>query len=76
MTGVLEQKSIISRSFRRLLKIVDPQFELPHRTHFSLKVIPEHYHLNHLAVEKELSDATAVSFTSDLWTVQLRISHG
>ena len=57
-------------SFRRLLEIADRRFKVSHRTHFSMKVIPEHYHLTCLIIERELSDATAVSFTSDLWTAQ------
>ena len=61
------------QSFRKLLEIADRRFELPHRIHFSRKVIPEHYCLTCLRVEKELSDTTAFLFTSDLWTAQHQI---
>ena len=56
-------------SFRHLLT-ADPRIDLPHCTHFSTKLLPKHYQLIRLEVEKEISCATYITITSDLWTAQ------
>lgn len=57
-------------SFRQLLQIAEPRFQLPHRTHFAEKVIPQRYCEIHSAVEKELESVKKCTFTTDLWTAQ------
>ena len=57
-------------SFRHLLSTADPRIDLPHRTHFSTKLLPKHYQLVRLEVEKKISCATYMTITSDLWTAQ------
>ena len=55
-------------SFRNLLATADPKIDLPHRTHFSTKVIPEKYVAIRNKVEKQLSAVEYCTITSDLWT--------
>ena len=42
-------------SFRNLLSTADPRFELPHRTHFSTKVIPDLYYSVRGQIETQLA---------------------
>ena len=55
-------------SFRYLLEKADPRFQLPHRTFFTTKVIPEQYHLLRATIENELAAVQYCGFTTDLWT--------
>ena len=55
-------------SFRNLLATADRKIDLPHRTHFSTKVIPEKYVAIRSKVEKQLSGVEYCTITSDLWT--------
>ena len=65
----LQPISIVDESsFRRLLLLADPKFKLPHRTHFSTKVIPEKYIAVRGKVEELLSTCNNCTMTSDLWT--------
>ena len=41
-------------SFRHLLEIAEPRFQLPHRTHFTDKIVPSKYREVHSIVEKHL----------------------
>lgn len=59
-------------TFKKLLKMADPRFELPGTKYFHRKAIPERYHLIRTAVEKELSVAAWCGVTADVWTAQGR----
>lgn len=63
----LQPISIVDESnFRTLLTLADPKFRLPHRTHFSTKIIPEKYIIIRAKVEEMLSIIRHCSITSDL----------
>ena len=52
----LQPISIVDEpSFRTLLTIADPKFQLPHRTYFSTKIIPEKYIAVRGKVEEQLA---------------------
>ena len=55
-------------SFRNLLCTADPRFELPHRTHFRTKVIPDLYYSVRGEIEAQLSSIDYCTITTDLWT--------
>ncbi|XP_069748118.1 E3 SUMO-protein ligase ZBED1-like isoform X2 [Narcine bancroftii] len=57
-------------TFKKLLKMADPRFELPGRKYFTSKAIPERYHVIRTAVEKELALASWCGITADLWMAQ------
>ena len=57
-------------SFRRLLEIAEPRFQLPHRTHFTDKIIPSKYREVCTIVEKQLGAVDKCTMTTDLWTAQ------
>ncbi|XP_062910662.1 E3 SUMO-protein ligase ZBED1-like [Mobula hypostoma] len=59
-------------TFKKLLKMADPRFELPGRKYFSTKAIPERYHVIRTGVEKELALAAWCGVTADMWTAQGR----
>ena len=55
-------------NFRNLLSTVDPRFDLPHRTHFSTKVIPDLYYIVRGQIEARLASTDYCTITTDLWT--------
>ena len=57
-------------SFRHLLEIAEPRFQLPHQTHFTDKIIPAKYRTVRAGVEKQLATIEKCTITSDLWTAQ------
>ena len=57
-------------SFRGLLEIAEPRFQLPHRTHFTDKVIPAKYRAVRASVENQLATIEQCTMTTDLWTSQ------
>ena len=54
-------------SFRNSLSTADPRFELPHRTHFSTKVIPVLYYSVPGQIEAQLASVDYCTITTDLW---------
>ena len=65
----LQPISVVDESsFRALLITADPKINLPHRTHFSTKVIPDKYNSVRREVEDQLSIIKYCTITSDLWT--------
>ena len=65
----LQPVSVVDEpSFRSLLAKADPRFELPHRTHFATKVIPQLYVTVHNRIEEQLRDVGHCTITTDLWT--------
>ena len=57
-------------AFRNLLQVAEPRFQLPHRTHITMKVLPEAYSGVRTAVEKQLAMVSKCTITTDLWTSQ------
>ena len=55
-------------SFRMLLSQADARFELPHRTHFATKVIPQMYVTARNGIEEQLKATDHCTITTDLWT--------
>ena len=55
-------------TFRNLLSTVDPQFELPHQTYFTTKVIPDLYYSVCGQIESQLVSIDYCTITTDLWT--------
>ena len=55
-------------SFRNLFSTADPHFDLPHRTHFSNKVIPDLYDTVCGHIEAQLASTDYCTITTDLWT--------
>lgn len=67
----LQPVSIVDQpSFRRLLEIAEPRFQLAHRTYFTNTVIPNRYVEVRSIIEKQLSTVQNCTMTSDLWTAQ------
>ena len=65
----LQPVSVVDEpSFRSLLAKADPRFELPHRTHFSMKVIPEMYVSICHTIEGQLGKIEHYTITTDMWT--------
>lgn len=53
-----------------MLKVFDAKYELPHRMHFSTKVMPKLYldTANKVKVKLSMENTKFTSFTTDLWT--------
>ena len=65
----LQPISVIDEpSFQSLLAKADPRFELPHRTHFTMKVIPQMFVTVRNRIEEQLRDVGHCTITTDLWT--------
>ena len=63
----LQPVSVVDEpSFRSLQAKADPRFELPHRTHFATKVIPQMYVTVCNRIEKQLRDVGHCTITTDL----------
>jgi len=54
--------------FRKMMKKLDPRYELPSRKYFSKTVIPSLYSETRDRVTKELQEAEYYSVTTDLWS--------
>ncbi|KAK0140282.1 Zinc finger BED domain-containing protein 1 [Merluccius polli] len=54
--------------FRKLIKTLDPKYEMPGRRHFSEKAIPELYTSERQKLARRLQDVTSFSSTADLWS--------
>ena len=65
----LRPLSVVDGSgFKNMVKLLDPRYNLPGRTHFSKTVIPKMY--EHLAsrVKASLSKASRAAITTDGWS--------
>jgi hypothetical protein len=60
--------TVQSEGFKYMLKVLEPRYELPSRTHFSQKVIPELMETVVARMKKELQKATYLAITTDSWT--------
>lgn len=64
-----EPFSIVERvGFTRLMEKAVPQYKMPSRTYITEKIIPDIYDRIHAKIEANISQATAISVTSDVWT--------
>ena len=69
ITQTLQPLHIVDEpSFRSLLLCAEPRFRLPHRTHFTDKVLPEKYEKVRSDVMKQLESMEKCTITTDLWT--------
>lgn len=63
-----EPLSVLNKQgFQRLMKVLQPRYAIPSRTHFAEKIIPNLYKKCKLAVSRKLS-FSKISFTTDIWT--------
>lgn len=69
VTQSLQPLSVVDEaSFRYLLMVAEPRFKLPHRTHFTDKIIPAKYDAVRATIEKQLGETRHCVVTTDLWT--------
>ncbi|XP_038673793.1 E3 SUMO-protein ligase ZBED1-like [Scyliorhinus canicula] len=66
--GLYPVSVVEEQTFKKLLKMADPRYEIPNRKYFSTKAIPEMYHITRTAVEKDLATAAWCGVTAELWT--------
>ncbi|KAK3106942.1 hypothetical protein FSP39_003400 [Pinctada imbricata] len=60
--------TVQSDAFKYMIKVLDPRYELPSRTYFSEKVMPEIYQTVVARVKTQLDKAPSVAITTDSWT--------
>ncbi|XP_018574457.1 zinc finger BED domain-containing protein 4-like [Anoplophora glabripennis] len=64
-----ELLSIVERvGFKRLLQQALPRYEMPSRTYITQKIVPDIYNKIFEKIKTSISNAVAVSVTSDMWT--------
>ena len=54
--------------FNRLMKLLEPRYQLPSDKYFSETLIPEMYQKVYLKVKDSVSSASHVSITTDVWS--------
>ncbi|KAI7799132.1 putative zinc finger BED domain-containing protein 1-like, partial [Triplophysa rosa] len=54
--------------FRKLIKVLDPRYELPGRKHFSVTALPRLYAERSEQLEQELQNVAYFASTSDMWS--------
>jgi len=59
--------TLIERKDERKINKV-PQYPLPCRTYFSIKIMPQLYENLNARIREKLTSATNISFTTDIWT--------
>ncbi len=57
-----------NEGFKHMLKVLEPRYDIPSRTHFSEKIVPDLYEQEKKKVVDELSRASSVVLTTDGWT--------
>ncbi len=57
-----------NEGFKHMLKVLEPHYDIPSRTHFSEKIVPDLYEQEKKKVVDELSRASSVALTTDGWT--------
>lgn len=65
--GLYPASIVDEPTFKALLKTADPRYELPGRTFFCSKAIPEKYGAVREVVLKELADASWCGISTDTW---------
>ena len=74
-SGSVPIYTVEKKSFKDLLYVLDPRYELPHRNHFSSYAIPEQYNLLKNKVVEELKKVEYIALTMDGWTSLARDSY-
>ena len=59
--------------FLQLMKVAEPRFKLPSRTHFTQAVIPIKYVVVRRKMEAYLHTIQHCSITTDIWTVKYQV---
>ena len=54
--------------FKRLMKVLKPNYELPSRKYFTSNIIPTIYSRVGAKIKKSIDQASNLSFTTDIWT--------
>ena len=54
--------------FNRLMKLLEPRYQLPSDKYFSETLIPEMYQKVYLKVKGDVSSASHISITTDVWS--------
>ena len=54
--------------FQRLMKLTKPSYELPSRKYFTNTIIPEMYDKVMMKINTKITNASHISFTTDIWT--------
>lgn len=65
---MLPINTVENDGFKRLIKVIDPRYELPGRKHFSQTALPKLYSECREIVETELQNVSYFATTSDLWS--------
>ncbi|XP_053180810.1 E3 SUMO-protein ligase ZBED1-like [Scomber japonicus] len=72
----MQPYSVVSdRGFCYMLKVLEPRYSIPSRTHFSSKVIPELYEVCRSEAETELKQAPFLALSTDSWTSRATTSY-
>lgn len=61
-------KSVENEGFKRLLKVVDPRYEIPSRKYFSGTAIPRLYSECRRKMESKIQNVMFFATTTDLWS--------
>lgn len=65
---MLPISTVENKGFNKLIKVIDPRYDLPGRKHFSRTVLPRLYAECREMVEKELQTVSYFATTSDMWS--------
>ncbi|KAK0141840.1 Zinc finger BED domain-containing protein 1 [Merluccius polli] len=57
-----------NKGFKKMIKVLEPRYEIPSRTHFTTKIVSELYEEQKNIIVDELSKASSVALTTDGWT--------
>ena len=57
-----------NEGFKHMLKVLEPRYDIPSRTHFSEKIVPSLYEQEKKRVVDELSRASSVALRTNGWT--------
>ena len=57
-----------NKGFKNMIKVLEPRYEIPSRTHFTTKIVPALYEEQKKIIVDELSKASSVALTTDGWT--------
>ena len=66
---------VLGTGFRHMIKVLDRRFNIPSRTHFSSKIIPELYEVTRREVETDLRQSPFVALSTDGWTSRATTSY-
>ena len=57
-----------NEGFVNMIRVLEPKYDMPCRTHFSEKVIPKLYEETREIVTKKMHQAEFIALTTDSWT--------